>query len=201
MPESPELLVEGLLRLLPRCRVCGEAATRTMCSDALLDNDEGGLFCDGHGPADTDRFHNLTQFTFDDMQQAELVRRCLSLRRCSSVLPECAYHAAAEGLCQVVNERVNKKLMEGSTWVRVTPPSQEELGAISGGAPRLMPFTRVGSLATLVSIYHLSGDGTRMVDVLIGGDTVVFEFEAFTRAFVRAVSQDEWQLDRMSAFQ
>lgn len=199
MPESPEVLVSELLQLLPHCRVCGGPATRTMCSDALLDNDEGGLFCDSHGPADTERFKNLTQVTFEELSTVGLVRRCQSLRRVGSVLPECAYHAAAEGLCMVVNERLNKNLKEGSTWVRVTPPSQEELGAISGEAPRLMPFTRVGALATLVSLYHLS-EGTRMVDVQIGGDTVVFEFDAFTRSFVRVVSQDEWQLDKMSAF-
>jgi hypothetical protein len=200
MPESPEVLVEELLQLLPHCRVCDGSATRTMRSDVLLDNDEVGLFCDEHGAADSERFHNLTQMTYEDLEQAGLVRRCLSLRRCSSAVLECAYHAAAEGLCMVVNARMNQNLKEGSTWVRVKPPSREELEAISGGAPRLMPFCRVGSLATLVSLYYLV-DETRMVDVKIGGDTVVYEFEAFIRAYVRAVAEGEWQLDKLSAFQ
>ena len=198
MPESPEVLVEELLQLFPHCRVCDEPATRTMRSDALLDNDEVGLFCDAHGAGDSERFHNLTQMTYEDLDVAGLIRRCQSLRRCSSTVPECAYHAAAEGLCQVVNDRLNKNLKEGSTWVRVTPPSQVELGAISGEAPRLMPFTRVGSLVTLVSVYYVSG--TRMVDLQVGPDIARYEFDAFTRAFVRAVAGDEWKLDRMSAY-
>ena len=61
-----------------------------------------------------------------------------------------------------------------------------------------MPFTRVGSLVTLVSVYYVSG--TRMVDLQVGPDIARYEFDAFTRAFVRAVAGDEWKLDRMSAY-
>ena len=191
-----------LLKLLPHCRVCDEPATRTMHSDVLLDNDEVGLFCDEHGAMDVERFHLLTQVTFSDLTQASVVRRCKGIR----VMPdhgsihECDYHGAVEGFCQVVNERLNRNVREGSTWVRVRPPSMEELDAIKAGVPRLMPFTRPGSLARVVAFYHLAGDGTRMVDIDIGGDTATYEFEAFERAFIRAVDGSEWHLDRMTAF-
>jgi hypothetical protein len=201
MPESPELLMGELLRLLPfRCCVCGEAATRTMYSEVLLTN-ETGLFCDEHGAGDSERFHNLTSVTFEDLsQQAPVVRRCKTVR----VMPErgavseCDYHGAVEGFCQVLNERLNHNIKEGSTWVRVKPPSREELDAVSGGVPRLMPFTRPGSLAKIESIHYLNS--VRMVDVEIGGDMATYELEAFKRAFIQAVSGDRWHLDQLEAF-
>lgn len=201
MPESPELLMVELLGVLPHCRVCDGPATRRMDSFALLSSDEV-LFCDAHGAGDVERYRCLTQMTYEDITQASFVRRCQSVRVMPDhgLITECEYHGAVEGFCQVVNERLNRNIKEGSTWVRVKPPSREELDAVSGGVPRLMPFTRVGSLATLLSVYYIA-DGTRMVDLQIGGDTAIYEFEAFTRAFVRAVAGDEWKLDRMTAFQ
>lgn len=200
MPESPELLMVELLKFLPfRCVVCNFPATRQMISDVLL-NDEVGLFCDDHGPADSERFKNLTQMTYEDLVQASVVRRCqtVRVRVYHGSISECDYHGAVEGFCQVVNDRLNKNIKEGSTWVRVKPPSKEELDAIKAGVPRLMPFTRPGSLARVLAVHHQNG--VRLVDIDIGGDTASYEFESFTRAFIRAVDGSEWHLDRMSAF-
>lgn len=201
MPESPELLMGELLKMLPhRCCACGEPATRAMYSDVLL-NGELGFFCDGHGASDSERFKNLTEVTFKDLiRQADLVRRCQAVR----VMPdhgsirECDYHGAVEGFCQVVNERLNQNIKEGATWVRVKPPSTEELDAIKAGVPRLMPFTRPGSLARVVALHD--NYGGQLVDIDIGGDMAQYEIDAFKRAFIQAIDGHRWHLDSMSAF-
>ena len=200
MPESPELLMVELLKFLPfRCVVCNFPATRQMISDVLL-NDEVGLFCDDHGPADSERFKNLTQMTYEDLVQASVVRRCqtVRVRVYHGSISECDYHGAVEGFCQVVNDRLNKNIKEGSTWVRVKPPSKEELDAIRDGTPRLMPFVRSGSLAKVESIHYING--VRMVDIDIGGDMATYEVEAFKRAFIQAIDGHRWHLDQLEAF-
>jgi hypothetical protein len=201
MPESPELLMGELLKeFAPPCYVCDAPATLLMVSDVLLDGDGWFHFCDNHRASDSKRFHSLTQVTYEELRCASLVRRCQTVR----VMPdhgsirECDYHGAVEGFCQVVNERLNHNIKEGSTWVRVKPPSREELDAVSGGVPRLMPFTRPGSLAKIESIHYLNS--VRMVDVEIGGDMATYELEAFKRAFIQAVSGDRWHLDQLEAF-
>lgn len=200
MPESPELLMGELLRFLPfKCCVCNGPATQTMYSDVLL-NDEAGLFCDDHGAMDSERFKNLTQMTYEDLIQASVVRRCREIRVMPDhgAISECDYHGAVEGFCQVVNNRLNWNIKEGSTWVRVKPPSKEELDAIRAGTPQLMPFVRSGSLAKVKSIHYING--VRMVDIDIGGDLAQYEVQAFMRAFIQAVDGSEWHLDQMSAF-
>jgi len=202
MPESPELLMGELLReLAPPCYVCDAPATRLMISDVLLDGEGWFHFCDDHQASDSKRFQSLTQVTYEELRWASLIRRCRGVRVMPDhgAITECEYHGAVEGFCQVVNERLNiATIKEGSTWVRVKPPSRDELDAIKAGVPRLMPFTRPGSLARVVALYR--HDGVRMVDIDIGGDVASYEFEAFTRAFIRAVDGSEWHLDRMSAF-
>ncbi len=78
-------------------------------------------------------------------------------------IAECDYHGAVEGFAQTVNERLNRNIKEGSTWVRIKPPSKEELEAIREGTPRLMPFVRSGSLAKVESIHYING--VRMTSV------------------------------------
>ena len=136
MPESPELLMSRLLEIVaPPCLVCDAPATRVLESPVLMVQ---GVthFCDAHGAEDSETCRHLTEFTYVELDIASLVRRCLSIR----VVPdhgsitECEYHGAVEGFCQVVNERLNNAhIKEGSTWVRVKPPSREELDAIKAG--------------------------------------------------------------------
>lgn len=193
---------ELLRELSPPCYVCDAPATVMMISDVLLDGDGWFHFCDNHRASDSERFRTLTQVTYEELRWASLVRRCRSIR----VMPdhgfitECDYHGAVEGFCQAVNERLNLNIKEGSTWVRIKPPSREELDAIRDGVPRLMPFTRPGSLARVVALYHLASDHAQMVNIDIGGDVATYELEAFKRAFIQAIDGHRWHLDRMSAF-
>jgi hypothetical protein len=201
MPESPELLMGELLReFAPPCYVCDAPATLTMVSDVLLDGEGRFHFCDDHRASDSERFRTLTQVTYEELRCASLVRRCREIRVMPDhgAISECDYHGAVEGFCLVVNERLNRNIKEGSTWVRIKPPSKEELDAIRDGTPRLMPFVRSGSLAKVESIHYING--VRMVDIDIGGDMATYEVEAFKRAFIQAIDGHRWHLDSMSAF-
>jgi hypothetical protein len=201
MPESPELLMGELLReFAPPCYVCDAPATLTMVSDVLLDGEGRFHFCDEHRASDSKRFHSLTQVTYEELKCASLVRRCREIRVMPDhgAISECDYHGAVEGFCQVVNNRLNRNIKEGSTWVRIKPPSKEELDAIREGTPRLMPFTRPGSLARVIALHDRYGG--QLVDIDIGGDLAQYEVKAFMRAFIRTVDGSEWHLDQLEAF-
>lgn len=193
MPESPELLMLELLRLLPfRCWICNEPATRAMYQEDMP-NGEVGTFCDSHGPGDSERYRNLKNVVFEELSQASVVRRCLQVRVMPDheLISECDFHGAVEGFCQVINDRLNRNPKKDSTWVRVRPPSNEELEASRSGLPQLLPFIRPGSIARVV----FSDPSHGKITLDIGGETAVYDLETFNRSFIQAVEGHQWHLN------
>lgn len=186
MPDSPEVMLSEVMdRYLSRCCVCFRGATRQLKGLVIMEDVPD--FCDRHGVDDIPQYCMMKSDEYEELPQAELVRRYEALHRCQGPLPECAWHGAVEGFVEAVNARfcASQDPKPESIWVRVRPPSEEELG-IQVHYPKMMPFLRVGSLAHVLSCYS-GGPQTRYVEIRVGSSPAVYTLEDFMKTYIKTV--------------
>jgi hypothetical protein len=186
MPNSPEVMLDEVMgRYLRSCCVCFRGATRLLHGLVILE--DVPAFCDRHGIEDSSKYRVMSTAEYEVLPQAELVRRYEALHRCQGPLPECAWHGAVEGFVETVNARfcVGSPQPE-SVWVRIRPPSEEEL-EVQRGDPKMMPFLRVGSLAHVLSCFSGGPRRTEYIEIRVGSTAATYTLEAFMRTYIKTV--------------
>lgn len=85
------------------------------------------------------------------------------------------------------NERMCRDVDCDSVWVRMRPPTRDELEDVQEDV-RTVPFLRVGSLGTVIDVCP------RYVTVRCGSDALVYERREFLSTWTRAIGQDKWKV-------
>lgn len=81
----------------------------------------------------------------------------------------------------IFNGRVCRDVKQDSTWVRMRPPTRDEL-LDSKEDGRIVPFLRVGSLGTVTDVCP------QYVTVQCGGDSLVYGRREFLSTWTKAVT-------------
>lgn len=98
---------------------------------------------------------------------------------------EAAYEPAVRNLIRSVNTRLSQQPAAGQTWVRLRPPTEEEL-VDEKLNPRFVRFHRIGSAAKVTTALP------DFVEIHSGGATTMIGVREFLESWVRLVSESEW---------
>ncbi len=104
----------------------------------------------------------------------------------TSMERESAYEPAARSLVRSVNTRLKQTPMVGQVWVRMRPPTEEELvdELIN---PRFVRFHRIGNAVTVTTALP------DFVELRCGGETMMVGVGEFLDSWVRLVTDIDWE--------
>lgn len=99
-----------------------------------------------------------------------------------TLLDEANYATVVGNYVRDLNRRLDAKPASGASWIRVRPPTHEELEDIFQD-PRVASFLRVGIVGTVTDV----DEGFIMLQV--GSDRLVFATESFLDTFIQVLSE------------
>jgi hypothetical protein len=99
---------------------------------------------------------------------------------------EAAYEPAVRSLIRSVNSRMGVRPAVGQVWVRVRPPTEEEMVDERLNPRVFVRFHRIGSSAKVVSVLP------DFVELQCAGETIMLGVVEFTDSWVRLIADGEW---------